>query len=319
MDFKMERLIIIPQYPTLLRYQQWWMSQFLDQFEKRYDKIIMLGPNPYYGVEEGNKYSESNFAPTEKAILFELSQMAAYSKMKIQDTDTLLLCDLSYPGLFSSLLFHKRPKKCYAICHATSKNKYDIFSKVRSIKYPIEKNTAQLFDKIFVGSQYHAEKLGWPNIEVHPLPLPTFPTYYVKWNEKEFDFVTVARSGIQKRTKRIEKHIKMIFGKEVVPPPPLYTWNDYYSFLSKSRFLIITAKEETFGYQVVDAILNGCIPIAPRAYSYPELLPDQYLYSTEMEMGYRIHQLMANPIIPELLVQDKCTLFYTNLTKSMKA
>jgi len=46
-----------------------------------------------------------------------------------------------------------------------------------------------------------------------------------------------------------------------------------------SKILLITAHEDTFGYQIVDAIINGCVPLARNDLAYPELLPKEYLYN----------------------------------------
>ena len=158
----MPRLILVPQYPTKLRYQEWWFEYLPHEFLRHFDSVITLGGF----IEVSNLTTEdaTMFSPVETALEFEALQIQQYSSLEITEKDILLLCDLSFPGLFPQVLFHKRPKKCFAICHATSLNAYDYYMKDRQIKYPIEKNTAQLFDKVFVGSQYHANKLGWKNI-----------------------------------------------------------------------------------------------------------------------------------------------------------
>lgn len=264
----MARLILVPQYPTPLRYQEWWLDQFPKEFGGYFDNVITLGYSSYI-----RKAPPSQFAPLENAIQWEMQQMDEYMQLSVRKDDVLLLCDLSFPGLFSSVLIHKRPERCYAICHATSKNRYDYFGKIRGIKYPIEKATSKLFDKVIVASEYHKEKLGWDNIRVVPLPMPPF---HVERNNKIYPVVSVARSGIQKENVSILKKLGKIGIS--VNYPNCSTWEQYYDFLSKSMILLITSKEETYGYQVVDAIMSDCTPFAPDKYSYPELLTYDYLY-----------------------------------------
>lgn len=306
----MGRLILVPQYPTVMRYQEWWFHMFPAQLQSGFSEILVLGKRRNIPVV---RESCSSFSPMEQAILFELSQIDEYVNLELQTDDTLLLNDLSYPGLFSQVLIHKRPKKCFAICHATSKNRFDYFQKVRHVKYPIEKATAKLFDAIFVGSQYHKEKLGWTNCVVSYLPFPPFPRSINQ--EKKYSVVTVSRKGIQKRNFHLEKEI----GFPVHSETPS-TWEQYFLFLSQAYVLLITSKEETFGYQVVDAILNNCIPIAPNTCCYAEFLPKEYLFDTAKEAQRKITDAMlGNLPVPRLLVEKGCHVFYETILKKIKS
>ena len=302
----MGRLILVPQYPTKLRYQEWWWEEFPKQFAKFFSKVIVLDGNG----SEGMKAPGSNFAPAAQSVLFEMEQIKQYLSLKLEKDDILLLNDLSFPGFFSTVLFHKRPSKCFAICHATSKNKYDYFVEMRSVKYPIEKSTARLFDKIFVATKYHADKLNWSNLAIQAFPLPPFKGAQL---DKRYDIVSVSRPGKQKRNHQLETQLQYDLHKHIVTPI-VTTWREYYNFLAKSRILLITAKEETYGYQVIDAIANNCIPIAPNALSYPELLSKDYLYNTYNELKEIIHTVVHNGLpIPKLLVQDSAQMFYKNI------
>ena len=303
----MGRLILVPQYPAKLRYQEWWFTEFPKYLNAFFDEIIILGQR----ISEYVIAEESLFAPTDLAIRYETQQIDEYTRLVLKPNDCLLLCDLSFPGLFANVLFHKKPNKCFAICHATSKNKYDYFAKNRGIKYPIEKATAKLFNKVIVGSQYHKEKLKWPNIVVKKLPFPPFrPWESVKWNE----IVSVARPGIQKHNLRLERLVEKTFNTKI-QTPECNTWDEYYHFLAQSKVLLITSKEETYGYQVIDAILNGCIPIAPNAFSYPELLSKNYLYNNSTELIELITKALNNELkVPT--IHD--TYFFSKIAYIMK-
>lgn len=309
----MNRLIIVPQYPTQLRYQDWWWSEFPRQLERAYDKVIVLGASHHFSPVTRQK---EGFAPLREATLFEVKQIEEYMKMELMEGDTLLLNDLSFPGLFSTVLMHKRPDKCFAICHATSKNLYDHFAPVRSVKQPIERALAKLFNKIFVATQYHARKLGWENIEVTSLPPP--PEYLYHLNnkpEKKYKIVSVARPGLQKRDASFERQVEEMFGVKIITPH-CHTWQEYYKFLASAKVLLITAREETFGYQVIDAILSNCIPIAPNRCSYPELLPRKYLYDDIEELRDNIAGLMMrNGIVPDIPAQS--LIFFDTIIRLM--
>jgi len=276
----MSRLILVPQYPAKLRYQEWWYSEFPKEYREHFDDVLVLGQ----GIKNTSvQADDGQFAPKDEALEFEMKQLQEYLQLDLRSDDILLLCDISFPGLFSNILFHKRPNKCFAICHATSKNKYDFFSSDRKAKWKIESGTARLFDKIFVASEYHQRKLEWKNTEVIPFSFPPMHRWamlggYIPTYDRQNHVVSVARKGIQKRNRSLEKEVERKLEIEIKTPSST-DWEDYYDFLANSRVLLITAREETFGYQIVDAFINGCIPVAPRNYSYPELLPDDCLYN----------------------------------------
>jgi hypothetical protein len=214
--------------------------------------------------------------------------------------------------LFANVLFHKRPDKCFAICHATSKNAYDYFEGDREIKYPIEKAIAKIFDKVFVATEYHKKKLGWPNIHTITLPFPPFPG---KEGIKQYNIVSVARPGKQKHNAHLERLVEKAFNCTIYKCTA-NTWEEYYDFLSKSTILLITSKEETFGYQVIDAIKNGCIPVAPNKFSYPELISINYLYNNYIELIELIDTILCMGVpIPRLQVYDT---FYGKITYMMQ-
>jgi hypothetical protein len=310
----MGRLIFVPQYPTKLRYQEWWISLFQDNLQTCFEKVITLGK-----VEAGNIAFGQDFAPFTQSIQFELLQIEEYLALELLPGDILLLNDLSYPGLFSQVLLHKRPSKCFAICHATSKNKYDYFAKDRNIKYPIEKATSKLFTKIFVGSNYHAKKLGWDNVEVAPLPFPPMKPYEgLAEHARPYKLVTVSRRGIQKHNMHLEKEIESLLNLHI-NTKSFDNWFSYYRFLGHAKVLLITSKEETYGYQVIDAVKNGCIPIAPAKYSYPELLPPEYLYTDKTDLVIKLKQALTGELsVPTLLVEETQKEFFNILINEFK-
>jgi len=313
----MSRLIIIPQYPAKLRYQEWWFTEFPRRFSAYFSEVLLLGRNV---MEKQKRADISSFSPAMESMAFEAMLIEEYNQLTLKKDDTLLLCDLSYPGIFPMFLLHKRPDKCFAICHATSLNRYDYFSKVRTIKYPIEKAVAKLFVKVFVASEYHKRKLGWGNIIVQPLPDSPFYSLLKYSKNRIYNLVSVSRSSKQKVTYKLEKKLQRDLNQTIVRPTP-YSWEDYYNFLSRSKILVITSKEETFGYQVLDAVNNGCIPIAPNGMSYSELLPKVYLYDSYEELKEKILKGLRGELpVPEILKEEQIKIqnFYENVSNILK-
>lgn len=319
MDNEMGRLILIPQYPTKLRYQEWWFTEFPEQFSEYFDSVLVLGRDYVYNSSAPRP---EDFAPLGLSIRFETQQLKELFALDIKPDDRLLLCDMSYPGILPSALIHIDCKK-YAICHATSRNRYDYFAKVRHTKWPIENATAKIFDKIFVGSQYHAYKIGWDNVVVSPLPLPR-PGFagtlnHVPYLERSKQIISVSRPTKQKTNLKVERRISKEFGIDIERPQGLENWNDYYRFLQNSKIMLLTSQEETFGYQVIDAFLNGVVPLAPNKYSYPELLSSDVLYNNIEELKMLITKwLNKENTYPTLKTLKASIQFYSTLTQHMK-
>lgn len=270
------RLILVPQFPTKMRYQEWWYEEFPKELGFYFTEVVRLGyPPTFIGGPPGS------FSPIKASIEFEMSQIQQFMRLELRDDDVLLLNDLSFPGLFAHVLFHKRPKKCFAICHGTSRNRYDYFVKDRAAKWKVETGIAKLFDKVIVASEYHKKKLGWSNVV--GITFPLLYDFVPNWESQREGIVCVSRPGLQKVNKRLERLVEKEIGTKIIRLN-CQTWDSYYGQLSHFKAMLITSKEETFGYQVFDAIVGGCIPIAPNAYSYPELLSQEYLFNNEKEM-----------------------------------
>lgn len=309
----MARIIFIPQYPSTMRYQEWWATEFPKEFEKRGFECIVLGQK--YIDNMKCPHDPKYFSPLKSSIAMETDQINEYMRLELKDDDILLLNDISYPGLFANVLFHKRPKKCFAFCHATSLNTMDYFEKDRTQKFPIETSLSQLFNKVFVGSKYHQEKLGWKNTIVTYLPLPPFDC--IKTDLKRYDIISVSRVTPQKVDLALENDIEEKAFLKIFRPIS-NTWGQYFYNLSISRILLITASEDTFGYQIVDAILNGCIPLARNNFAYPELLDRKFLYDNEKELLFKINYILNNQIrtVPSILCLEQMKNFYNTICNS---
>jgi len=310
----MSRIICAMQYPIKLRYSDWWFSEFPKQFEKYYDEVIVLG-RKFIENQDIVLSDEGLFSSSIQSIQFEQKQIKEFLSLPLREDDTLFLSDLSYPGFFSNVLYHKKPNKCFVFCHATSKNRGDIFEGVRESKWLVEKGHSLMFDKIFVGTDYHKIKLGILNVVKTALPNPPLEIFNL---EKENNIVSAARLNPQKINYDLEEKVEKKYGK--ILRQDSNSWKDYYEFLSKSKVLIISSYEETYGYQIVDAILNNCIPIAPKKFSYIELLTREYLYDNEEEL-FSILDIALNgklEVPRELLCQYLVDNFYKNICEIMK-
>jgi hypothetical protein len=308
------RLIFVPQYPTPNRYQEWWAWKFPEEFRKVGYEVVVLG-SKFIKERISTSYDPSMFSPINAAIDLETAQIKEYCMMERRVDDVMFVADISFPGFFCNVLFHHRPAKLYGFCHATSLNKYDYFEQVRRCKFPVETSHAAMFNKIFVGSQYHATKLNWPNVVVTSLPNPDHIKTFTS-EVKHIDIASASRPGKQKVDKKLEMCVQDKFGP--ITRRETNTPEEYYKFLGESKVLLITSHEDTFGYQIVDAINNNCIPIARNACSYPELLQPEYLYNTPAELYRALDMALWGLMqLPKLRCRDKMKNFYNTIIKEM--
>lgn len=358
----MRRIIFVPQYPSKMRYQEWWYYKLPEEFSKRGYEVITLGSTypefdcltkPTRGrqprsIQHGSKYKklinyaknffvrpiiELNnvakeatefpnrpirtklFSPVKQSIQFEMQQIQEFLNLRVYRDDILFLSDISFPGFFTNVLYHKHCKHMFAFCHATSLNRYDYFQSCRYSKYQVETGFSKIFDKVFVGSNYHKKKLSWNNTVVTYLPFPPFTTQ--KENKKTIDIISVARPTIQKCDRALESIVEKQFGP--IFRPKCTTWNEYYRNLSMSKVLLVTANEDTFGYQIIDAILNGCIPIARNDFAYPEILPRTHLYSDTTELLLKLDLALNGHLpVPEIKCKVQMEHFYDNIIKEIE-
>ena len=118
------RIIYVPQYPTSMRYQEWWMWKIPQEFSNAGYEVTVLGKD-YAKMMAYRRGSLDMFSPINMSIEFETEQIREYMLLDIKDDDILFLSDISFPGFFSNVLYHKRCSKMFAFCHATSINKFD--------------------------------------------------------------------------------------------------------------------------------------------------------------------------------------------------
>lgn len=305
----MRRIIFVPQYPAKMRYQEWWYTKLPVEFTQRGYDVVTLGKG-----DKNVNYNQEMFSPIRVSIQFEIQQIYEFLDLHVVDDDILFLSDLSFPGLFTNVLYHKRCKNMFAFCHATSLNRYDYFEAYKDSKFLVETGFSKMFKKVFVGSEYHKKKLEWNNTVVTYLP---FPPFEPKQENKTINIISVARPSIQKRDEILEFFVEKRFGN--ILRPSCNSWEEYFRYLSMSKILLVTANEDTFGYQIIDAILNGCIPIARNKFAYPEILPSEYLYNNVAELLQKIEQALDGQLpVPKIQCEYQMEHFYDTIIEEIE-
>ncbi len=72
---------------------------------------------------------------------------------------------------------------------------------------------------------------------------------------------------------------------------------EYAAWLSRGAIVISTAKQENFGFSVIEAMTMGCLPLLPNRLSYPEILPDRFhkhfLYHNNKELVEKLAAMIS--------------------------
>lgn len=89
---------------------------------------------------------------------------------------------------------------------------------------------------------------------------------------------------------------------------------EYLEMLARADAVLSTARQEFFGVSVVEAMYLGCLPLLPRALSYPELLPERlhgnFLYDGPSALpGFLETFLRSPPVHLREAVQEAAARF----------
>lgn len=281
------RLILVPQLPIRMRYQEWWPREFVKNLAPAFKSVVTLGAG-----KEPIDCNTPGFSMAEEAVVYELRQVEEYLALCPNKNDTLLHLDLSFPGLFHEVLYHRPPGRSFVFCHASARNRYDIFQPVRASKWRAERAHASMYDRVLVATEYHKRKLNLANV-VSLGALPDPPQWMRPPRHervvRQHTFCSTVRQTCQKVDMSVEHELRKL--GLPIRRREFRSWHGYFQFLDRYRFMLSTAKEETYGYGVVDAVLRGCIPIAPKAYSFPELLPERLLYDANAPATEKAKQI----------------------------
>ena len=134
-----------------------------------------------------------------------------------------------------------------------------------------------------------------------------------------YNIISTARPTPQKVNLKLEKRIGNQVGSKIIRKE--FTDPEEYSlFLSKAKTMLITSNEETFGYTVMDSIICGTVPIAPRGLCFREILPDEYLFDDHIEASQIIRKvLLGNLDVPVMKCDDEVNNFFNNICNIMKS
>ena len=291
----MKQLVIIPMLPVRMRYSLWWNEVFPARMRELMRGVMHVA-TPY---ALGSAYDSFNDTPSfcQKQVDWELDWLCYLHNMQLRPSDVVLVLDCTTPGLIGSYITTHKPCQFMGFCHGTSFNRLDIFSRTRNT---FDIAALRAYDRVLVASEYHRQKLltqlhqhkefsDHRLINMKALPsmvregkaeLPVLPPFC-----ERKDICVVDRQSPQKRNMglllRVNKKVRQLDMTVQDMHGTTGSWQEYLAMLARYKFMLVTAQEETYGYQVHDAMSVGTIPIVPNDLAYPESVPNQYCYIRE--------------------------------------
>ncbi len=289
----------------------------LENLEERYTKLMNDIVNKsdkiksYYPKDWKQKQiSKGEFLDIERTIEFKALQLQmisqAFQKGEISNGDWFFFADIFFSGLDAVKYMAELQDikiKVAAFNHAGRADEYDFVQKLDPWSNTVERGWHSVCDIIFVGSHYHKEKVAnyfmieedkikvtgcvWNSAEAFKV--------YPHLDEKEdfvifphrlskekgvLDFLGIARKMPEKKfliTSSSNKECNYELPSNVTYKNNL-TKKQYYQLLSKAKYYLSTAYQETFGYTLREALLYNCRVVVPNDLCYPEQVPSYCLY-----------------------------------------
>jgi hypothetical protein len=287
-------IYILPQLPVRNRYSQDWISIWVRELTKLNTEFLVLGYN--YPVK-----LTYFFTNPDEALKYECNQIKKLVKFKPQK---MLCLDIDFPGLITSaiqVLKLTNPElKTFGFLHAGSYNTGDIFEKTKG-KKEIEEAMFKVFDKIFVSTNYHKEKIEnyfgkkFENLEV--VGLPFYKEDVLKYTEP----IPFSQKKLILLTGRIEQSdysfvdtLRREFPSEVFQQLKAKNRREYFNLLNKAKVVISLKKEETFGLTQLETYVLGGIPLSPNKYAYPETIGiKELLYDNTEDLVQKLKYLLT--------------------------
>ena len=293
------------------RYSQQWFEWFLKSMTKRgVDPIIV-------GDSKPRKISVGQFLDSIETCQYKAAQMSQIIDMVAKGFEgKILFMDGWFPGIeHLAYLRNNAGKKLelIGILHAGTWDEHDFLSKngCRSWARHTERGWMEIFDKIIVATGFHKTLIG-QGCQLRPevmqkIVVADFPVYrngYLASNQKRSDLVVFPhRLAAEKDPCMFESVCDCFverFGHEfpearfVRTKDVCKTKDEYYHFMSKAKVAFSSAKQETFGIAMLEAVAMGCWPVAPDRLSYRETLREWNRYETVDDAAELIAMALRN-------------------------
>jgi len=294
----------------------------IENIEQRYTKLMNDIVYPYcnyiYYPDNFNEVEirKGQFLDIERTIQFKAKQIElvsiAFQEGKVNNGDWFLVGDIYFPGIESIKYMAELQDiniKIASFNYAGRADENDFVQRLQNWSDYTEKGYHAVCDKIFVGSNYHKKNVEeyfklpkdkvivtgyvWDIDKAKEIyPWTNKKEEFVIWphricKEKGFDefmsiainfpdyqYIVTSSSKINSRI-HLPKNVEYIYG---------LSKKGYYEYMSKAKYYLSTAYQETFGYTLREAMMYDCRIAVPDRACYKEMVPFTNRYTEISEI-----------------------------------
>lgn len=318
MDVKKTIWIVdIEEIPT--RYSGQWRKWFPIFFIERgydvtvigFDDVIETKPNEFMSFIGSNRYKAKQ---TQKLATLMDHDM-------IGEDDIVFFLDAWHPGIIQlkqMSIFYKNKFKIAGFWHAGSYDPHDILGDYPEFHH-FEKGVVDCLDYNLFATKF-SKKLLEDNLDIHNnKTLHTVGFLYdinhLYEAEKENIIVFPHRIAPEKHPEIFDLLRELLPEYECIKTMEVTSTKDeYHELLSRAKYSVSFAEQETFGISMMESVFSGCLPIVPDELSYKELYLEEFKYEIgthifEYETAYAVAEKIKlfdkNSIEAKYLVQEQ--------------
>lgn len=268
----------LPLEPIEQRYTKQWRQQFEDVFKQQNVDHEFIDGDLVESTLKGKFFLD----PIQTNI-WKFSQLEKLLKSidKVENDDVIFLFDGWFPGVEAikyTLTFLNKETKIMSYFHAGTYDEYDLTNQFGMEQWgkDLENSWFELYDKILVATEFHKSMIcSKRDVDENKIKVIGFPLDIERLMNQ---YNTPTKQNLIAFTgrKSVEKGYDDVLELQrqgfpiVVTLDETKTKDEYYRLLAKSKYVISTSQQETFGIGIVEGMALGCIPIVPKRLSYIE-------------------------------------------------
>lgn len=280
-------------------YSKQWYEWFEKELKNRNVKYLTINPWPLVN-DTGKGYTDIVSVAHFRAAQFQtICELIQENKIKKNERVVFFFHNAWFPIEQLAMLrdmLGAHDWKFVGCFRDGTYDKWDLSARTNQYVWgrDIENGWLKIYDKVIVGSQYHADVIMEERI-VRPSKIQVIP-WHVEvpdiTRSKENIIVFPHRLDPEKQPNVFERLRKDLY--------QYHDWNfvrtrdlkldkeKYYNLLASAKIVVSTALLEMFGNAMVEATLLGCFPLVPDRLAYREIFTSAYRYKDYEELKFNM-------------------------------